>query len=106
MLRKKSLLTIFLTETNRKQRYFFVRPNITRLENTITNVSKTQFTVAEWLTHLTATLEVMGLRPTLGDISDIYFLESIVSGAQELKMVCVTLWNLMRTAMTAVLTGT
>jgi len=41
-----------------------------------------RFTVAEWLTYLAAMLEVMGLRPSLGDISEIYFLESIQSLAQ------------------------
>jgi len=41
-----------------------------------------QFTVAELLTHLTVTLEVMGLCPSLGDISEIYFLESIQSLTQ------------------------
>jgi len=41
-----------------------------------------RFTVAEWLTNLTATLEVMGSRPSLSDISEIYFLESIQSLAQ------------------------
>jgi len=41
-----------------------------------------RFTVADWLTHLAATLEVMGSRPSLGDISQIYFLESIQSMAQ------------------------
>jgi len=41
-----------------------------------------QFTVAEWLTHLAAMVEVMGLRPSLGDISEIYFLESIQYLAQ------------------------
>ena len=39
----------------------------------------TQVTVAEWLKHLPATLEVTGSRPTFGDISEIYFLESIQS---------------------------
>jgi len=29
-----------------------------------------RFTVAEWLTHLAATLEVMGSRPSLGDIQN------------------------------------
>jgi len=50
---------------------------------------------------------VMGLRTSLCDISEIYFLESIdtVSGTEWLKMVCVTLWNLLRPAMSAVLTG-
>jgi len=38
--------------------------------------------MAEWLTHLTATLEVMGTHPSLGEISEIYFLESIQSLAQ------------------------
>jgi len=33
-----------------------------------------RFTVVEWLTHLAATLEVMGSRPSLGDISEIYFI--------------------------------
>jgi len=50
--------------------------------------------MAEWLMHLAATLEVMGLRPSLGDVSEIYFLESIVSGTKGLEMVFVTLWNL------------
>jgi len=44
----------------------------------ICNVVK-RFTVAEWLTHFAATLEVMGSRPSLGDISEIYFLEPIQS---------------------------
>jgi len=38
-----------------------------------------QFAVSEWLTHLAATLEVMGYRVNLCDISKIYFLESIQS---------------------------
>jgi len=38
--------------------------------------------MAEWLTHSIAMLEVMGSRPSLGDISEIYFLESIQSLAQ------------------------
>jgi len=29
-----------------------------------------EFTVAEWLTHLAVTLEVMGSHPSLGDISE------------------------------------
>jgi len=41
-----------------------------------------QFTVAEWLAHLAATLEVMGSRSSFGDISEIYFLESIQFLAQ------------------------
>jgi len=41
-----------------------------------------RFTVAEWLTRLAATLEVMGSRPSLSDIYDIYFLVSIQSPAQ------------------------
>jgi len=41
-----------------------------------------RFTVAEWLTHVAATLEVKGSRPSLGDISEIYFLKSIQSVAQ------------------------
>jgi len=61
--------------------------------------------VAEWLINLAATLEVMGSRPSLDDISEIYFLESIVSGTEGIKIVCVTLWNLLRPAMSAVLTG-
>jgi len=50
----------------------------------------------EWLTHLAATLEVMGSRPSLSDISEIYFLESIQSLTQrdcrcdivELTVIC------------------
>jgi len=38
-----------------------------------------RFTVAEWLTHLALTLEVMGSRPSLSGIFKIYFLESIKS---------------------------
>jgi len=30
--------------------------------------------LAEWLTHLAATVVVMGSRPSLGDIYEIYFL--------------------------------
>jgi len=60
-----------------------------------------RFTVAEWLTHLAATLEVMGSRPSLGDIARI----NTVSCTEGFKMVCVTLWNLLRPAMYAVLTG-
>jgi len=37
---------------------------------------------SRWLTHLAATLEVMGSRPSFGDISEIYFLESIISGKE------------------------
>jgi len=55
--------------------------------------------------HFAATLEVMGSRPSLGDISEIYFLKLIVSGTEGLKMVSVTLWNLLRPAMSVVLTG-
>jgi len=44
--------------------------------------SSRRFTVAECLTHLAAMLEVMGSRPSLGDISEIYFLESIHSLVQ------------------------
>jgi len=39
----------------------------------VTASRKRRFTVAEWITHLAATLEVMGLRPSLGDILKIYF---------------------------------
>jgi hypothetical protein len=31
------------------------------------------FTVAEWLTHWPATLDVTGSRPNSGDFSEIYF---------------------------------
>jgi len=55
---------------------------------------KCRFTVAEWLTHLPATLDVTGLRPYSGDFSEIYFLESIVCGTEGLKMVFVTLQEL------------
>jgi len=48
----------------------------------IDNKVTSRFTVAEWLTHLAATLEVMGSRPSLGVIYEIYFLESIQSPAQ------------------------
>ena len=41
-----------------------------------------RFTVAEWLKHSHATLEVTGSRPTFGGISDIYSLESIQSPAR------------------------
>jgi len=41
-----------------------------------------RFMVVEWLTHLAATLKVVGSRPSLGDISAIYFLESMQSLAQ------------------------
>jgi len=41
-----------------------------------------RFMVTEWLTHLAATLEFVVSRPSLGDISEIYFLESIQSLAQ------------------------
>jgi len=45
--------------------------------------------MAEWLTHLAVTLEVMGSRPSLGDICQIYFLELIQSLAhRELKWYC------------------
>jgi len=46
---------------------------------TIANSNSVRFTVAAWLTHSTATLEVMGSRPSLGDISEIYFLESLLN---------------------------
>jgi len=49
---------------------------------TVQQVRESRFTVAEWLMHLAATLEVIGSRPSLGDISDIYFLESIQSLTQ------------------------
>ena len=35
------------------------------------NASIRRFTVAEWLKHSPATLEVMGSRPTFGGISEI-----------------------------------
>jgi len=38
--------------------------------------------VAERLTYLAATVEVMGSRSSLGDIYEIYFLESIQSPAE------------------------
>jgi len=41
-----------------------------------------RFTVAKWLTHSPATLYVTGSRPNSGDLSDIYFLESIQSPAR------------------------
>jgi len=41
-----------------------------------------QFTVADWLTHSPATLDVMGSRPNSDDFSEIYFLESIQSPVQ------------------------
>jgi len=50
--------------------------------------------MAEWLTHSPATLDVTGSHPNSGDFSEIYFLESIVSGTEGLKMVCVTLQEL------------
>jgi len=47
------------------------------------------------ITHLSTTLEVMGSSPcSCGDISEIRFLASIVSGTVGLKMVCVTLQEL------------
>jgi len=47
----------------------------------LTTVKKVscRFMVSEWLTQLAATLEVMSSRPSLGDISEIYSLESILS---------------------------
>jgi len=58
-----------------------------------------RFTVAECLTHSPATLDVTGSRPNSGDFSEIYFLESIQSPAQrDLKMVCVTLQELIVTS--------
>jgi len=41
-----------------------------------------RFTVAEWLTHSPATLDVTGSRHNSGEFSEIYFLESIQSPAQ------------------------
>jgi len=41
-----------------------------------------RLTVAEWLTHSPATLDVTGSRPNSGDFSEIYFLESIQYPAQ------------------------
>jgi len=35
-----------------------------------------RFAVAEWLMHLSAKLEVVGLGYSFGDISEIHFLES------------------------------
>jgi len=44
--------------------------------------SEHQSTVADWLTHSPATLDVPGSRRNSGDFSGIYFLESIQSPAQ------------------------
>jgi len=46
--------------------------------------------VDECLRHLAAALEVINLLPCLGDIYEIYFLESIQSmyGTEGFKMVC------------------
>jgi len=41
-----------------------------------------QSMLAEWLTHLAATPEVMGSRPSVGNISEMHFLESIQSPTQ------------------------
>jgi len=52
-------------------------------ENTyrIWRLNVCRFTVAEWLTHLAATLEVIGSRPSLAYITEIYVLELIQSPA-------------------------
>jgi len=71
----------------------------------VSMIYASQFTVTEWLTHLAATLKVMGSRPSLGDIYENYFLKSIQYMAQRDFMVCVTLQNLLWPAMYAVLTG-
>ena len=52
------------------------------------------FSECPYLKHSPATLEVTGSRPTFGSISEIYFLESIVSGMEGLEMVCVALREL------------
>jgi len=49
---------------------------------TVVTTRDPRFTMADWLTHLAATLEVMGSRPSLDDTYEIYFLESIQSPAQ------------------------
>jgi len=41
-----------------------------------------RFTADEWLTHMAATLEVTGSRPSFDDFSEIHFLESIQPAAQ------------------------
>ena len=80
-----------------------------RMENLIFRhefIDPRRFTVAEWLTHSFARLEVTGSRPTFGGVSEqpisnLYSLrhggtqytEGIytVSGTEGLKMVCVAL---------------
>jgi len=49
--------------------------------------------LAEWIKHLASTPEVVGSCFSLGDMSEVYFRESIVSGTEGLKIVCVTLHN-------------
>jgi len=54
-----------------------------------------RFTVAEWLTHSPATLDITGSCPNSGDYSEIYFSRvNTVSGTEGLKMVCVALQEL------------
>ena len=67
---------------------------------------KRWFTVAEWLKHSPATLEVTGSRPTFGGISEIYFLESIQSPARrDLKLSVWHCGNYLCPVMSAVITG-
>jgi len=49
---------------------------------------QSQFMVTEWLTHLSATLQVIGSCP--GDIPEVNFLESIQSPGQDLNGLCDT----------------
>jgi len=45
--------------------------------------------MAEWLTHLPATLKIRGSCPSFGEISEIHFSNHTISGAEGRKMVCV-----------------
>jgi len=67
-------------------------------------ISNCRFTVTERLTHLAATLEVMGSPQPRRYLWDLFFRIDTVSGTEGLKMACVTLWNLLWPAMSAMLT--
>jgi len=53
-----------------------------RITRTSTAAIHCRFKVAKWLTHLAATLEVLGSHTNLGDMYELYFLEWIQSPAQ------------------------
>jgi len=86
-----ALLHIFILGRYRNGHYYYLNIITGPAGLSRVNINSCRFMVAEWLTHWPATLDVTGLRPNSGDVSEIYFLESIVSSAEGLEMVCVTL---------------